>query len=468
MAKERLTPTKLLTFSCPSGVSQAFLWDSLAPGLGVRVTPTGRKVFIFQSKLANGATVRMTIGDVKAWPLESIAKNGEEVTRGAREEARRLQTLIDQGIDPRQHKADKVAEAEAKRAEQRRKQATVRDAWSVYLESRRHKWSTRHLLDHEKLARGGGAERQRRKGVKTVAGPLSQLMPLKLSELTAERVEAWLKDETEKRPTYAGLAFRVLRAFIRWAASHPDYAAVTHAHAVASRQVKDHVPSPRAKEQDVLQREQLPLWFDTVRKAPNPILSAYLQILLLIGARREELAALRWENVEFQWGSMTIGDKVEGERTIPLTPYVKALLLDLHARNNTPPNVRRLRQLESKGKPWEPSPWVFASPAAASGRLKDARAAHVRALTAAGLPHVSLHGLRRSFGTLAEWVECPVGVVAQIMGHKPSAIAERHYRRRPLDLLRLWHTRIEVWVLEQAGLEQPKPVEGLRVVGNET
>ena len=67
-----------------------------------------------------------------------------------------------------------------------------------------------------------------------------------------------------------------------------------------------------------------------------------------------------------------------------------------------------------------------------------------------------MHGLRRSFGTLSEWVECPVGIVAQIQGHKPSAIAEKHYRVRPLDLLRLWHERIEAWILTEAGIEQPK------------
>jgi hypothetical protein len=61
--------------------------------------------------------------------------------------------------------------------------------------------------------------------------------------------------------------------------------------------------------------------------------------------------------------------------------------------------------------------------------------------------------LRRSFGTLAEWCEVPVGVVAQIMGHKPSAIAEKHCRRRPLDLLRVCHDRIEAWMLQQAGIE---------------
>lgn len=66
---------------------------------------------------------------------------------------------------------------------------------------------------------------------------------------------------------------------------------------------------------------------------------------------------------------------------------------------------------------------------------------------------MTLQGLRRSFGTLAEWLEVPTGVVAQIQGHKPSALAEKHYRRRPLDLLRQWRTRIEAWMLEQAGIE---------------
>ncbi|NBY16148.1 MAG: preprotein translocase, partial [Betaproteobacteria bacterium] len=63
-----------------------------------------------------------------------------------------------------------------------------------------------------------------------------------------------------------------------------------------------------------------------------------------------------------------------------------------------------------------------------------------------------VHGLRRSFGTLAEWVEMPTGVVEQIMGHKPSAIAEKHYRRRPIDLLRQWHIKLENWILQEAGV----------------
>jgi integrase len=171
-------------------------------------------------------------------------------------------------------------------------------------------------------------------------------------------------------------------------------------------------------------------------------------VALLTGARREELAGLRWADVDFRWCSITIADKVEGARVIPLTPYVSHLLAALPRR----------------------SEWVFSSPTAADGRIQDPREAHERALAAAGLPHLTIHGLRRSFGTLCEWVEMPAGVVAQIQGHKPSATAEKHYRRRPLDLLRMWHTRAEAWMLEQAGVQfdatQAAPA-GLRVVGQQ-
>lgn len=151
---------------------------------------------------------------------------------------------------------------------------------------------------------------------------------------------------------------------------------------------------------------------------------------------------------------MTIRDKVEGERTIPLTPYVASLLAPL---------PRRMMVVNEKEVS---NPYVFSSPTAASGRLQEPRIPHNRALQVTGIEGLTLHGLRRSFGTLAEWVECPAGVVAQIMGHKPSATAEKYYRRRPLDLLRMWHVKIEGWILKQAGIEQPSENgQGLRLAG---
>jgi hypothetical protein len=90
--------------------------------------------------------------------------------------------------------------------------------------------------------------------------------------------------------------------------------------------------------------------------------------------------------------------------------------------------------------------------ASESGHITMPRSHLNCACTVAGIEGLTLHGLRRSFKSLTEWLEIPAGVVAQLMGHKPSATAEKHYTVRPLDLLRVHHEKIEAWILEQAGI----------------
>ncbi len=73
---------------------------------------------------------------------------------------------------------------------------------------------------------------------------------------------------------FARLAFSLLRAFLNWCADRPEYRAFVHADACASRLARDELPKKAAKD-DCLQREQLPLWFEHVRKLANPVHSAY-------------------------------------------------------------------------------------------------------------------------------------------------------------------------------------------------
>jgi integrase len=418
MAKARLTAGRIRDFTTDGSGKQAFLWDTDAPGFAVRAT-SNVKAYIFESRL-NGSKLRITIGDVRVWDIDK-----------ARAEARRLQTLVDSGTDPRDDKAHKAAEVAAKRHEAKRKDATVAEAWSTYVAARRGHWGERYYIDHVNFARPGGEPKKRGNG-KTTPGPLAPLMGLKLADVTPEHIRDWLQAEAGVRATQARQAFGAFRTFLAWCEDQPAYRGLAAPDACNTRIARQELPKKAAKD-DVLQREQLPAWFAAMRQIGNPVISAYLQSLLLTGARREELATLTWEHLDFQWRSLTIRDKVDGERTIPLTPYVASLLAALPRRNQ----------------------WVFSSPTAASGRLQEPRIAHNRALDAAALPALTLHGLRRSFGTLSEWVEMPTGVVAQIMGHKPSATAEKHYRRRPLDLLRQWHTKLEGWILAEAGLAQP-------------
>jgi len=427
-----LTAGRVSQFACEAGKAASFLWDTTTQGLGLKASAGGAKNYVLQSRFDSGATLRLTIGSTKTWTLSA-----------AREEARRLRAMVDQGLDPRQEKRERIAAAAAKRAADEARRVELEriatpaiDAWRKYIDARRATWSARHLLEHETVVKEGGELRTqgRRPGEsdKTLPGILRPLLALPLEQIDADCVRAWLKDEATHRPTYARLSFALLRAFLNWCSDRPEYRDQVRADACITRMAKDELPKKIARD-DCLQREQLPAWFAAVRQIGNPVIAAYLQTALLTGARREEVAGIRWEDVDFQWRSMTIKDKVDGERTIPLTPYVASLLAALPRRNE----------------------WVFSSPTAASGRLQEPRIQHNKAVTTAGLPALSIHGLRRSFGTLAEWVECPAGVSAQIMGHKPSATAEKHYRVRPLDLLRMWHTKIEGWILEQAGIGQP-------------
>ena len=417
---------------CAPGKKQSIHWDGKQPGLGLRVTTGGTKAYIFETSL-NGNTLRITIGDPATWTVKK-----------AQEKAAEYKTQTDQGIDPRQLKAELLADQAAKREASRHTAAPAMDAWDAYLKARTPRWSARSLLEHQRLTDAGGKAktrgRKKGEGDTTLSGVLRPLLALPLKKIDTDRVREWLQDEV-RRPTVAMSAFVRLRAFLNWCATRPEYKGQTHADACATRTARDELPKPSVKE-DCLQREQLPLWFDAVRKLSNPVISAYLQSLLITGARREELAGLQWDDVEFQWGALSRRDKVDGSRTIPLSPYVAHLLAALPRRNQ----------------------WVFSSPTAESGRIQEPRTAHNKALDVAALPHLTIHGLRRSFGTLSEWVECPAGVVAQIMGHKPSAIAEKHYIRRPLALLRMWHVKIEGWILEQARINFAPVEPGLRVV----
>lgn len=96
----------------------------------------------------------------------------------------------------------------AEQAEVIRQDAVFADAWVEYLECRRDKWSERHYTDHLDIARIGGepVKKRGRKGAKIKPGPLAALMPLKLSELTPERIETWAKSSQQK-----GLRGRVWR-----------------------------------------------------------------------------------------------------------------------------------------------------------------------------------------------------------------------------------------------------------------
>ncbi len=420
MKKENFTAERVAGFKCMAGKQQSIYRDGKTPGLGLRVTASGTKSYIFETAL-HGKTIRITIGDSRTWKISD-----------AQAEATRLKTITDQGNDPRQIKADEVSARKTKSAElklkETRESVTFGKAWNEYLEDRRPYWGERHYSDHEKMTHEGGIPRMRR-DKPTEPGALASLVNLRLVEVTTESVVEWAKREGAKRGGQARLAHRHLKAFLTWCTEHKKYKSVITDNPASHKSVRECLGKPKFKN-DSLQREQLSAWFSAMRKINNPVISAYIQMLLLTGARPGELINITWKNVNFQWNQLNIGDKIDGMRTIPLTPYISRLLASLPRRNT----------------------FVFSSPTSGTGHLEDPHDRYTQACAEAGI-EMEIYGLRRSFASLSEWIEMPAGIGAQIQGHKPSGVREKHYIRRPLDLLRLWHVKIENWILEQAGIK---------------
>jgi integrase len=424
MAKIAFTAGRVDGFKCPPDKKQAFLWDLTAPGLGLRTTPAGKPAYVFQS-VYQGKAIRLTIGRPAAWRIPD-----------AQAKARELQRLIDGGHDPRGLKRDALAAQTEKQATAAAAQVqaaahalTTGEVWALYLAERRSLWGALHYADHIRLSKAGGevAKRGTRGRGVTIAGPLYPLMALPLRDLDAPTIEAWAANEAKTRPSAARLAWRQLKVFLSWCSEQVVYADLLPAKNPAKTTRSREALGKAGVKQDALMREQLTVWFEAVQEIGNPVTAAYLQTLLLTGARPGEVLGLRWEDMNTKWKGLTIRDKVEGERVIPLTPYVSHLLAALPRRNE----------------------FVFSG---AAGAMSKPHKPHSIACTVAGIDGLTLHGLRRSFKSLTEWLEIPAGVVAQVMGHKPSATAEKHYTVRPLDLLRVHHEKIEAWILEQAGI----------------
>ena len=423
-----LTAGRVEAFTCPTDKAQAFLWDTDTPTLALRVTPTGRKTYVFEARL-NGATVRINIGTVADWPIKK-----------ARTRVQALKMLVDAGTDPREVERDRQAAAVEKKAAAVAKveaakvaAVTVGEVWAAYIAERHPHWGDLHYRDHIDKAKAGGLPSGRRGGGKqlTKPGPLAALMPMALCDVDQATIEAWAANEGKTRASSARLAWRLLTVFLTWCGEQPEYAPLLPSKNPAKTKKAREALGKSGKKSDVLQREQLAVWFAAIQQLQNPVISSCLQMMLLTGARPGEVLALRWEDINTQWKGISIRDKVEGTREIPVTPYMLHLLSALPRRNK----------------------WVFFSLTSATGCLTEPNNPHTRACQAAGLEGLTLNGLRRSFSSLTEWLEVPAGVVAQIQGHKPSATAEKHYKVRPLELLRVHHEKIEAWILEQAGIE---------------
>jgi integrase len=147
---------------------------------------------------------------------------------------------------------------------------------------------------------------------------------------------------------------------------------------------------------------------DTTKNAP--LFRYYLRFLALTGAREQEALAVRWSDVDFERGTVTIGSegaaKNHKARAVDFSPELERLVREMEAAR--PPD----------------SSWLFPSPQRGK---KDIPAKRLReSLNAvrkkAGLPDFGFHDLRHFYASQCVMAGLDFMTIAAWLGHSDGGI----------------------------------------------
>ena len=168
----------------------------------------------------------------------------------------------------------------------------------------------------------------------------------------------------------------------------------------------------------------------TIRREPNPALQLYILWALHTGARRSELAALTWANVDMKARTVTFRHTKNGHaRTVPMTETIRDALLALPRPLS--PEARVLPERDLKGL------------SRAFARL----AADLK------LPNLRFHDLRHDAASTLTMAGVSQRAVMEILGHRDPRMTMRYQHLSP------GHLRDAMRALDQA-LNQGPSTEG--------
>jgi len=370
-------------------------YDEAVKGFGARITPVGAVSFFFEYRLGGrqGKTRRMSLGRL-----------GDLTPDQARREAERLRGQMLQGVD--------VAE-ERKRKRTQQTALTFAEATGRYLAAEgrgKVSWDqTRRLLEHDAIPAFGHRP---------------------LHTITRSDIAGLMDDVKVRAPVTARALFAALRPLFRWALER-DLIQASPCEGLRA-------PAPPKARDRVLGPQEIAALWDGADQIGYPF-GPLWQMLLLTGQRLNEVAGMRWEEVDLDLGIWTLpgaildetGNKVRGTKTgmaheIDLSPQALAIL---------------------SACPRQSGAFVFSTTghAPVSG-ISKAKARLDRLMAdrlGAPLPAWRNHDIRRSVAThMAEQLDIDEGVIERILNHVQQGIKavyqRQQYRARRREALMAW------------------------------
>jgi integrase len=435
MAKEsgRVTLTRAVVerFKFPKGsmssagkpITQAFLWDDVARGFGVRVTADGTKSYIAQGRVKGGSAdaLRLKVGSV-----------GTETVEQAREVAREYLRDMRQGIDPR-----------AKLKRNKALEITLRQVADAYKRDRQLKDSTKGEIERHVTTTFEA----------WLNKPLLAVTRADVTERYNEMRDRGLRGKGPA-PGQANQAFAVLRAMFNYAINEyreADGKALFTDNPCDVLKKKIVRLQPRKR---CIPSNKIGAVWVALEKARDEARDGHMltgihlvMFLLLTGARIGEASALEWDSKRINLTEEDNGPwwhlpdpKNRNPVWLPLSTQAVALLKERQAAAR-------------KGNPYVFPSWRQGG----KTYMRDPRERMKKVSEVAGL-HLSAHDIRRSFTTIGRTL-CKIDLPAMqlLTNHLPRGVTEEHYvETQELHYLRPEVQQIADYITEQARIARAK------------
>lgn len=361
----RVRLTKRFVDALATPESELHLWDESLPGFGLRVRPSGVKSYMIRYRNYEGRSCRVTLG-----------RHGILGPEEARRRAREKMATVLLGEDP-------AAEKHAIRKELKFAEL-----------------AERYLREHAEIYKKSSSVREDRRLLETVILP----------RFGSERVSATTRADVTTlhyslfaTPVQANRALALLSKMF-------NLAEVWELRTDGTNPCRHLRKYPEKRRERYLSTPELIRLGDVLTAAeaggtesPEAILA--IRLILLTGARHNEVLTLRWEDVNMERGALTLPDSKTGRKEIILAAPTAQALEAASRKSGSPwvvPGKNPAKHLYSLSGPW------------------------LRLRRAAGIPDVRIHDLRHTFASTAVGLGLGLPVLAGLLGHTQLATTQRY------------------------------------------
>ena len=422
----RFTKVRLNELKLPLEVRQRFYYDDATRGLCVSVTNTGTKAFYVLRKF-KGRTERVHIG---RYPETTIAQ--------ARERAGQVNSQFDAGCNAN----------EIKRRE--RGELTFEDLYKEYMERHAYVYNRRPDISE-------GSYRLY----------LSHWAKRRLSSITKLDVQRWhSRTGRDRGQRTANNALSLLRAMFNRGIDWDLFDGPNPTQ--GARKFKD------VSRERFLLPDELKRFLEALKVESNPAFRDLFLLLLLTGARKSNVLAMRWQDINLDGSVWTIPQTKIGEpQVLPLSPQAVDVLrhraIGLSVQQGNVVKLDRPREsgeriatnsailrysdpvTETRRTLLLPSAFVFPG-VGRTGHLRDPKKAWSKLLERAEIGDLRIHDLRRTHGSYMAATGANQFVISRALGHKDIATTAI-YARLDLDPIRAAITRAtDIMFIDVEGL----------------